>query len=188
MDIVVAPGLAAIVRLGALVIEQAANGSADARLDPPLSAAEAAVRARPPEESQAVRAMYRRIGLDLTTLVDVCNWCSLEFQLPYGLYDVSALQPPVVLRMGLESEGYPGIRKDLVNVANRLTLADQAGPFGNPTSDSARTMVTEATSSVLAVIFAPAETPKARVASVLEVTAHRLIQFAGGRQIHCAVI
>ena len=49
-------------------------------------------------------------------------------------------------------------------------------------------MVTEATSSVLAVIFAPAETPKARVASVLEVTAQRLIQFAGGRQIHCAVI
>ena len=169
MEIVVAPGLAAIVRLGALVIEQTANTAADARLDAPLAAAEAAVRAHPPEESQAVRAMYRRIGLDPTktrpsseallrrvrkgdhlprinTLVDICNWCSLEFQLPYGLYDVSALQPPVVLRIGQEGESYPGIRKDVVNVADRLTLADQAGPFGNPTSDSARTMVTEATS------------------------------------------
>jgi len=211
VDIAVAPGLAAIVRLGALVIEQTANASADARLEPPLAAAEAAVRARPPEESQAVRAMYRRIGLDPTktrpsseallrrvrkgdrlprinTLVDICNWCSLEFQLPYGLYDIAALQPPVVLRMGKEGESYPGIRKDVVNVADRLTLADQTGPFGNPTSDSARTMVTEATSGVLVVVFAPAETTPARLATVLEATAQRLIQFADGRQTLRAVI
>ncbi len=211
MEIVVAPGLAAIVRLGALVIEQTANTSADARLDPPLAAAEAAVRVHPPEQSQAVRAMYRRIGLDPTktrpsseallrrvrkgdrlprinTLVDICNWCSLEFQLPYGLYDVSALRPPVVLRIGQEGESYPGIRKDVVNVADRLTLADQAGPFGNPTSDSARTMVTEATSAVLAVIFAPAQTTPARLDLVLDVTSARAIQFAGGRETLRVVI
>ena len=211
MDIVVAPGLAAIVRLGALVIEQVANASAEALLDAPLSAAEAAVRAHPPEESQAVRAMYRRIGLDPTktrpsseallrrvrkgdrlprinTLVDICNWCSLEFQLPYGLYDVAALEPPVTLRMGHPGESYPGIRKDVVNVAERLTLADQGGPFGNPTSDSARTMVTEATTSVLTVVFAPAQTTPARLATVLEATAARLTRFAGGRQTLRAVI
>ena len=211
MDIAVAPGLAGIVRLGALVIEHTSNASNDSQLDSPLAAAEATVRAHPPEESQAVRAMYRRIGLDPTktrpsseallrrvrkgdrlprinTLVDICNWCSLEFQLPYGLYDVSALQPPVTLRIGTPGESYPGIRKDAVNVADRLTLADQAGPFGNPTSDSARTMVTVATTSVLAVIFAPAETTPARVSTVLDVTAQRLLQFAGGRQTLRAVI
>jgi DNA/RNA-binding domain of Phe-tRNA-synthetase-like protein len=211
VEIVVAPGLAAIVRLGALVIEQTANTLADVRLEAPLAAAEDAVRAHPPEESQAVRAMYRRIGLDPTktrpsseallrrvrkgdhlprinTLVDICNWCSLEFQLPYGLYDVSALLPPVVLRLGQEGESYPGIRKDVVNVADRLTLADQAGPFGNPTSDSARTMVTEATRAVLTVVFAPAETTQTRLASVLEATAERTIRFAGGRQTYRAVI
>jgi DNA/RNA-binding domain of Phe-tRNA-synthetase-like protein len=211
VDIVVAPGLAGIVRLGALVIEQAVNTTADARLDPPLAAAEAAVRARPAEESQAVRAMYRRIGIDPTktrpsseallrrvrkgdrlprinTLVDVCNWCSLEFQLPYGLYDVAALEPPVTLRIGLEGESYAGIRKDVVNVVDRLTLADRRGPFGNPTSDSSRTMVTGATQTVLAVVFAPAETTPARLASVLDETARRLIEFAGGRQNLRAVI
>jgi DNA/RNA-binding domain of Phe-tRNA-synthetase-like protein len=120
--------------------------------------------------------------------VDVCNWCSLEFQLPYGLYDVAALQPPIVLRIGQAGESYPGIRKDVVNVADRLTLADQQGPFGNPTSDSARTMVTEATSAVLAVVFAPAETTPIRLASVLDLTAQRLLQFAGGRETLRAVI
>ena len=211
MDIAVAPGLAGIVRLGALVIEHTSSASTEAQLDPALAAAEAAVRVHPPVESQAVRAMYRRIGLDPTktrpsseallrrvrkgdrlprinTLVDICNWCSLEFQLPYGLYDVSALRPPVTLRIGTEGESYPGIRKDAVNVADRLTLADQAGPFGNPTSDSARTMVTVDTTSVLAVIFAPAETTPARLATVLDVTAQRLLQFAGGRQTLRAVI
>ncbi len=226
MQIAVAPGLAAIVRLGALVIDGATNGAADRRLDPALAAAEAAVRLHPPEESQAVRAMFRRIGLDPTktrpsseallrrvrkgdrpsseallrrvrkgdrlprinTLVDVCNWCSLEFQLPYGLYDVSAIRPPVILRTGHPGESYHGIRKDVVNVADRLALADQAGPFGNPTSDSARTMVTESTSAVLAVIFAPAGTPQARLAAALDTTAERLVQFAGGRLALRAVI
>jgi len=211
VEIVVAPGLAGIVRLGALVIDHAANTTADARLDAPLLAAELAVRARPPDESQAVRAMYRRIGLDPTktrpsseallrrvrkgdrlprinTLVDVCNWCSLEFQLPYGLYDVAAIRPPVTLRIGAEGESYPGIRKDVVHVAGRLTLVDQAGPFGNPTSDSARTMVTEATIAVLVVVFAPANTASSRLGTVLDVTAARLVEFALGRQTERVVI
>lgn len=155
--------------------------------------------------------MFRRIGLDPTRtrpsseallrrvrkgdslprinrLVDICNWCSLEFQLPYGLYDVATLAPPVTLRIGRAGESYPGIRKDVVHVADRLTLADQAGPFGNPTSDSARAMVTEATGAVLAVVFAPAETTPTQLGSVLAVTAERLIQFAGGRERLRAVI
>ena len=211
MDIVVAPELDGVVRLGVLVVDGAVNASGDPRLDAPLAAAESAVRRHPPEESQAVRAMYRRIGLDPTktrpsseallrrvrkgdslprinTLVDICNWCSLEFQLPYGLYDLEQVRPPVALRLGHEGERYPGIRKDVVNVAARLTLADADGAFGNPTSDSARTMVTTATSRVLTVVFAPAETSAPRIQSVLAATAERMLQFGGGREISRAVI
>lgn len=211
MDIVVAPGLDGVVRLGVLVVDGAVNTSGDPRLDAPLAAAESAVRAHPPEDSQAVRAMYRRIGLDPTktrpsseallrrvrkgdplprinTLVDICNWCSLEFQLPYGLYDLEQVRPPVALRLGHDGESYPGIRKDVVNVAARLTLADAEGAFGNPTSDSARTMVTTATFRVLTVVFAPAETSPPRIQSVLAATAERMLQFGGGREISRAVI
>lgn len=181
------------------------------RLDAPLAQSESHVRAHPPEESQAVRAMYRRIGLDPTktrpsseallrrvrkggqlprinTLVDVCNWCSLEFQLPYGLYELRALVPPITLRLGAEGESYAGIRKDVVNVAARLTLADAEGPFGNPTSDSARTMVTESTTGVLAVIFAPASTSPERLRAVLDETARRIVEFAGGVVTQSGVI
>ena len=81
----------------------------------------------------------------INSMVDVCNWCSLEFQLPYGLYDAAHIDGDVELRIGLAGESYPGIRKDAVHVDGRIALADRMGPFGNPTSDSARTMVTTAT-------------------------------------------
>lgn len=202
LSVAVSADLASIVRLGVLALAGARNAEGDARLDAPLAATAAALRERPPADTQVVRAMYRRVGLDPTrtrpsseallrrvrrgdalprinSLVDVCNWCSLEFQLPYGLYDLARVRPPVELRLGREDEAYPGIRKDVVHVAGRITLADAAGPFGNPTSDSARTAVSTATNEALCVVFAPADTPLSRLDAVLETTAARFREFTG---------
>jgi DNA/RNA-binding domain of Phe-tRNA-synthetase-like protein len=198
----VAPDLASIVRAGVLWLDGATVVDREARLNAPLAAAEAAVRINPPAEVAAVRTMYRRVGLDPTktrpsseallrrvrkgdtlprinSMVDVCNWCSLEFQLPYGLYDASRIAGDVALRLGAEGESYAGIRKDDVHVGGRITLADQRGPFGNPTSDSARTMVTTATTRALLVVFAPREIDQRRLAEVLDVTSARMTQFTG---------
>jgi DNA/RNA-binding domain of Phe-tRNA-synthetase-like protein len=205
MTFSMASELAEIVRPGVLWLGGAAVTEADARLDAPLAAAEAEVRAHPPEEVAAVRTMYKRVGIDPTkrrpsseallrrvrkgeplprinSMVDVCNWCSLEFQLPYGLYDADRIEGDVVLRLGREGESYAGIRKDEVHVGGRITLADGIGPFGNPTSDSARTMVTTATSRALVVVFAPIEVDPRRVDHVLAVTAERMQQFTGARR------
>jgi DNA/RNA-binding domain of Phe-tRNA-synthetase-like protein len=150
--------------------------------------------------------MYKRVGLDPTktrpsseallrrvrkgdslprinSLVDVCNWCSLEFQLPYGLYDAAHVEGGIELRLGRDGESYPGIRKDDVNVAGRLTLADARGPFGNPTSDSARTMVTTSTTSAIVVVFAPSETSAARLRQVLDTTVARMADFTGCSEV-----
>lgn len=200
----IAPELAEIVRAGVLWLDGATVKEADARLDAPLAAAEAAVRADPPEAIAAVRAMYKRVGIDPTkrrpsseallrrvrkgeplprinSMVDVCNWCSLEYQLPYGLYDADRIEGDVVLRLGVEGESYAGIRKDEVHVGGRITLADRLGPFGNPTSDSARTMVTTATARGLVVVFAPIEIDPRRLDHVLAMTAGRMAQFTGAR-------
>ena len=87
-----------------------------------------------------MRDMYKRVGLDPTktrpsneallrrirkgeplprvnAIVDVVNWCSVEFQLPYGLYDRARMRGPVTLRLGRDGEEYAGIRKDTVHVA-----------------------------------------------------------------------
>ena len=118
----------------------------------------------------------------INSMVDVCNWCSFEFQLPYGLYDAAQIEGDVTLRIGREGESYPGIRKDDVHVGGRIALVDARGPFGNPTSDSARTMVTTATTRALLVVFAPREVDVARLARVMDTTSERMQQFTGCRE------
>jgi DNA/RNA-binding domain of Phe-tRNA-synthetase-like protein len=209
--IALAPELRSIVTPGVLAVEQVRVVEDEARLDGPMAEAERQVRANPPVERADVRAMYRAVGIDPTrrrpsseallrrvlkgdplprinSLVDVCNWCSLEFQLPYGLYDRDRVEGPVELRLGRDGERYPGIRKDEVHVGGRLTLADARGPFGNPSSDSARTMVTGAARSVLVVVFAPARLPQVDLAAVLAVTSRRILEFAGGHEVYRTIV
>ncbi len=203
---IVAPELSAIVRPGVIWWTGATVVEREARLDPLLSEAESRVRVSPPAESAVVRAMYKRVGLDPTktrpsneallrrvrkgdalprinSMVDVVNWCSLEFQLPYGLYDASHIEGVVTLRLGLEGEEYAGIRKDVVHVAGRITVADDRGPFGNPTSDSARTMVTPAATEALVIVYAPVDSGRAQLERVLTVTAERIAAICGGREV-----
>jgi len=205
-----APELASIVRPGLLWWAGATVIDHDPALGPLLAAAEARVRDTPPPESAAVRSMYRRVGLDPTktrpsneallrrvkkgdslprinSLVDIINWCSVEFQLPYGLYDLGHVIGDVTMRLGREGEEYAGIRKDAVHVSRRITVADATGPFGNPTSDSARTMVTTATKDALVIVYAPVEIPAAQMERVINTTAQRIAQIAGGREITRAV-
>lgn len=180
--VTVTPDLVEIVRPVAARVSPVVVQVRDPRLDQPL--AEAAARMRTVVESAdrtaAVRTMYKQLGIDPTktrpsseallrrvrkgdelprinSLVDVINWCSLETQLSFGLYDASKVVGAVTMRRGVDGESYAGIRKDEVHVGGRLVLADDLGPFGNPTSDSARTAVTEATTSALIVIFVPAQ-------------------------------
>jgi DNA/RNA-binding domain of Phe-tRNA-synthetase-like protein len=198
--------LAGIVRPGVLWLDGATVVDREPRMDAPLATAEAAVRANPPEEITAVRTMYKRVGLDPTktrpsseallrrvrkgdplprinSMVDVCNWCSFEFQLPYGLYDADRIKGDVALRLGRDGESYPGIRKDDVHVSGRITLADAQGPFGNPTSDSARTMVTTGTRRALLVVFAPMGFDRAKLDRVVDATATRMHEFTGSAEV-----
>jgi DNA/RNA-binding domain of Phe-tRNA-synthetase-like protein len=202
MRFTLAPDLSAIVRPAVLWLDGATVVERDPRMDGPLAAAESAMRVRPPEEIAAVRTMYKRVGLDPTktrpsseallrrvrkgdslprinSMVDVCNWCSLEFQLPYGLYDAAHIDGDVELRIGRDGESYPGIRKDAVHVDGRIALADRLGPFGNPTSDSARTMVTTATTQAMLVVFAPRELNSRKLTQVLDATSRRMADFTG---------
>lgn len=205
MTFTLAPELASIVRPGTIWWSGATVVSHEHRLDPLLAEAEARVRVSPPPESAAVRTMYKKVGLDPTktrpsneallrrvrkgdtiprinSAVDIVNWCSLECQLPYGLYDASKITGAVTMRLGLAGESYPGIRKDAVNVGGRIAVVDAAGPFGNPTSDSSRTMVTPATTELLVVIYAPSDIPRPHLERVVNSTAERMRLILSGAE------
>jgi DNA/RNA-binding domain of Phe-tRNA-synthetase-like protein len=112
---------------------------------------------RPSSEALLRRILQGKPFPSVNAAVEVCNLCSTSFLLPIGLYDAAKIRGDVTLRSGEAGEWYPGIRKDSVNVAGRPVLVDDDGPFGNPTSDSQRTSVTENTVSLFMVIFAPAD-------------------------------
>jgi DNA/RNA-binding domain of Phe-tRNA-synthetase-like protein len=126
-----------------------------------------------------VRALYRRFGIDPTrvrpsseallrrlkkgdplprinSLVDVANAMSVQLQVPVGLYDLEkARGAELVVRLGVEGEGYVGIGKEHVNVTGRICVADADGPCGNPSADSARTMITTDTERAAWIYFLP---------------------------------
>lgn len=111
-------------------------------------------RHRPSSEALLRRVISGKGLYRLNNAVDCCNLASLIFLLPIGMYDLDEVRGDVVLRVGLEGEEYPGIRKGPVHLAGRLGLFDDGGGFGSPSSDSARTSVTDATTRILAVIMA----------------------------------
>ncbi len=151
------------------------------------------------------RTLYRQLGLDPTknrpsseallrrvlkgeelyqinSVVDTCNLCSLRFLLPIGLYDIAKIAGQhVVARLGQAGEGYEGIGKGWINAEGKLVLVDAQGPFGNPSADSARTMITEATHEVMMVIFAPAEYPSAHLQEHMSYAMARMERYCQAR-------
>jgi DNA/RNA-binding domain of Phe-tRNA-synthetase-like protein len=136
-------------------------------------------RMRPSSEALLRRVLKGQSLYLISNAVDVCNLSSLSFLLPIGLYDLAKIDGDVTLRLGLPGEEYPGIRKSVVHLEGRLGLFDTRGPFGSPTSDSARTCVTSATCSLLAVIMASSSYPAAGMSQHVQLMADLL-------QRHCS--
>ena len=125
------------------------------------------------------RELYRRFGTDPTrmrpsseallrrlkkgeplprinSLVDVANALSVQLQVPVGLYDLDKVRgEELVIRLGKKDESYEGIGKERVNVGERICVADTEGPCGNPSADSARTMITTDTERAGWIYFLP---------------------------------
>jgi DNA/RNA-binding domain of Phe-tRNA-synthetase-like protein len=151
----------------------------ESREDFELEVARAVQAARSVEPAQLSRAreLYRRFGIDPTrvrpssealyrrlkkgdplprinSLVDVANAMSVQLQVPVGLYDLDKVRgDELVLRLGHHGESYVGIGKERVNVAGRICVADTEGPCGNPSADSARTMITTDTERAAWIYF-----------------------------------
>ena len=162
-----------------------------------------AVRSGAVGDVARARALYRRFGTDPTrvrpsseallrrlkkgeplprvnSLVDVANALSVQLQVPVGLYDLEkARGDELTIRLGAEGEGYAGIGKDHINVAGRLCVADAAGPCGNPSADSARTMITTATERAAWIYFLPVDDDAIdRTAELVAVFGRGLVRMA----------
>jgi len=161
---------------------------------PQISATRAGYKALgkdPARYRGSAEALLRRILSgksfpQIGAVVDVINLASLESRLPVGLYDLAHVQGDVLFRAGRAGETYKGIGKYDLNLEGLPVFCDTLGPYGSPTSDSERTMVTAATKSIAAIFVAfggseGLERWCQRMTGLLE-------QYAQGRELETAIV
>jgi DNA/RNA-binding domain of Phe-tRNA-synthetase-like protein len=126
----------------------------------------------------AVRRLFRQAGCDPTRhrpsseallrrllrgeelpaihpLVDLNNCLSVELVVPACVAAAGSVTPPFVLRAGGEGESMASLRGPFA-LHGKPLLADGAGPFGTPITDSERVRVLPATRTVWLVAYLPA--------------------------------
>jgi DNA/RNA-binding domain of Phe-tRNA-synthetase-like protein len=152
-------------------------------------------KVRPSSEALVRRVLQGKGLARVNTAVDAANLASISILRPVGLYDADKIYPVdaseahgrpdpgvsvVTLRVGTATEEYPGIGKEMIHLAGRPLLLDSLGPFGNPSADSARTRVTEATTRLLFVVFEPADEPTAGLEMHLALALATMQRHLGG--------
>ncbi|MBU1167348.1 hypothetical protein KKC60_02985, partial [Patescibacteria group bacterium] len=85
--------------------------------------------------------------------VDINNLVSVTTRHPVGTYNLAAIEGPIVFGVGEPGESYKGIGKETINIAGLPVFKDDQGPYGSPTSDSERAMITDGTTRILMVII-----------------------------------
>lgn len=138
-------------------------------------------RVRPSSEALLRRLKKGESLPRINSLVDVANAMSVQLQVPVGLYDLGKTDgEELVIRLGSEGESYTGIRKERVNVAGRICVADAQGPIGNPSADSARTMITTSTERAVWIYFLPVRADDIdRTAELVAVFGRGLVRMVG---------
>ena len=138
---------------------------------------------RPSSEALLRRALKNKDMYSINPLVDLGNWCSLEFLLPICVYDANKIKGDVNIRLGKEGESYLGHNNREVNLSGRFTIADASGPFGSPMTDSVRTAVYEKTKQAILTIFAPGSYSTELLNKRMHVFLERAINFCNGEII-----
>jgi len=143
---------------------------------------------RPSSEAMLRRFLKGKDTCSVNTLVDISNWCALDFLLPNGAYDSHKILGNIQLRKGLPGEQYHGLNHQDIHLEGRFTLADDRGPFGSPITDSERTCVENSTSEVISIVYAPLDFNKDRLREHLHQYADRITYFCGGIVNHIGII
>lgn len=113
--------------------------------------------ASPSRYRNAAEAMVRRVvqgkGLyKINNIIDIQNMTSITSGISIGSYDLEKLSGKIVYKRA-EEEQYQGIGKEQINITSLPCLYDDKGPFGNPTSDSRRAMITSESHNILTIFY-----------------------------------
>lgn len=135
---------------------------------------------RPSSEALLNRAIKQKELYTINTLVDLGNWCSLDFLLPTCIYDADKINGDVSIRLGRAGESYLALNNRDIDFEHRFVLVDETGPFGSPMTDSLRTAVTLDTKNAILGIWAPESFEPEKLTEHADVFAKRAQDLCGG--------
>ncbi len=135
---------------------------------------------RPSSEALLNRAVKNKELYSVNSLVDVGNWCSLDFLLPICVYDTDKITGRVTIRTGRQGEFYIGLNNNEVHLHDRYCITDDLGPFGSPMTDSQRTAVSTNTRNTVLIIFAPGDYDTDLLRDQADTFAARVQDICGG--------
>ena len=106
----------------------------------------------------SAEALFRRLlkGKDLyrvNNIVDINNYVSIKSKHSVGSYNTDSLKFPVEFRIGRVNEEYKGIGKGTINISSLPVFSDLDGPYGSPTSDSEKAMITDTANNIMMVVI-----------------------------------
>ena len=140
----------------------------------------------------SAEAMLRRIAKGnglyrVNNAVDINNIVSVSSGYSLGSYDMSAIQGNIVWKRTPDGEKYQGIGKDVLNIEHLPALYDDLGVFGNPTSDSRRTMIEKGTDKRLLYVIYSFD-GAGQLENLLNMTQNLLERYAAGRDFSKSVL
>lgn len=139
----------------------------------------------------SAEAMCRRIAKErglyyINNVVDINNYLSILSGYSMGTYDLAHVSGSISWERAPEGTAYQGIGKDVLNIEYLPALFDAEGPFGNPTSDNTRAMITENTREILMVFYC--FNGGEGLEQLLDTAQELLTKYADAHQIETAIL
>lgn len=137
-------------------------------------------RYRPSHESLA-RTVKKNGNLSFVhSAVDLNNFFSIQYMLPAGIYDASALKGTVTVKIGEEADTYEGLNGRTNTFKDKIVSSDDIGAFGSPIVDSHRTKTTTETTEALQLFYLPPSLSKKEAEKLLAASAKMFHQIHSG--------
>lgn len=136
-------------------------------------------------------ALMRRIASGkplprVNDVVDAGNVISLTTRLSIGAYNASAIEGPVTFRRADNGELASAIGRGEMNFEHLPVFADNRGPFGSPTSDTTRTMVSPDARAIAMVLIAFEQ--RSDMDALLTLASTRVCDLCDAREVTASII
>jgi len=137
-------------------------------------------RYRPSNEALFRRLQKQQFLNYVNSAVDLNNFFSLQYEIPFGIYDSDQISGNVIVKIGSDEDRYDAVNGRDVNMKNKLLTADDDGAFGSPYVDSKRTAVSFDTNNALHLIYCRPSMELNEAKKMIDSIANMFTQIHGG--------